>query len=146
MSGKDVTAEAQDFEKTLPVEFQSMLQSFQAQAGAMGAGLPTEEPMTATETSAMTEEQARALVAKAAAEGAISKEQAASLLKAEGKSPVALPNELSSPLPGFSQPDFSQKDEAVQPGLDTQAPLSSEDEKSSKLGKFWRNLSGKKSS
>jgi hypothetical protein len=71
------------------------------------------EPMTSTGTSAMTEEQARNLVAQAAAEGAISKEQAELLLKAEN-----------------SAENFE----------------TSEASKSSKLGQFWKNWGGKKTS
>jgi hypothetical protein len=76
MSGKDVTAEAKEFENSLPVDFQNLIHSFKdfmPQPGAL--------PQTQTSTSEMTEEQARALVAKAAQEGVISQEKAENLLK-----------------------------------------------------------------
>lgn len=71
MAGKDVTREAQEFEKTLPAEFQQMLGGFQLPAMA---GLP------AAGGGEMTPEQAREIVARAAAEGKISSEQAQALL------------------------------------------------------------------
>jgi cell wall assembly regulator SMI1 len=114
MSGKDVTAEAQEFERSLPPDFQQMIQSFQGPA--LQEMAEAQLPMTETSTSEMTEEQARALVAKAASEGAISQEQAQSLLDQPAESIV--PSMLESE--------------------------SSSDDASSKFGKFWRNLAGKK--
>src|SRR6185295_17763428 len=70
MAGKDVTREAEEFEKTLPPEFKTMMQSFKMpdeQAG--GEAPPTAE---ASETPAMSEEEARRLVAEAAEQGKIS--------------------------------------------------------------------------
>jgi hypothetical protein len=85
--------------------------------------------MTETETSAMTEEQARALVAQAAAEGAISKEQAELLLKSEKANANAeTPAETSGGTPES-----------------TESPESKDAQKDTKIGKFWRNIAGKKS-
>ncbi|MGK5083928.1 SEC-C domain-containing protein [Bdellovibrionota bacterium FG-1] len=78
MSGQDVTREASEFEKTLPVELQSLMISFAGQMGQMGAaGAEVEVP---SETSGMSEEQAREIVAAAAAEGRIEKDEAEKLL------------------------------------------------------------------
>lgn len=107
MAGKDVTQEAQEFERTLPQEFQQMLSGFQmpALAGfpgapAGGSGQPIE---VASESvpSEMTPEQAREIVARAAAEGKISSEQAAALLGASSPSSGSLPGP-SAGKPGGS--------------------------------------------
>jgi len=81
MSGKDVSREAAEFEKTLPVEFQQMLRALQP--GAAGAAEPATgsvEESSAPGTPEMTEEQARELVAQAAAEGKIAAGEAEKLL------------------------------------------------------------------
>jgi hypothetical protein len=109
MSGKDVTAEAQEFEKTLPLEFQTMIQSM---SGLQGFGAPGADS-SFPDVPSMTEEEARVLVAKAAAEGAISKDQAETLL-AETE--------------------------------ETAKFAESKNDADSKLGRFWRSLSGKKES
>lgn len=106
MHGKDVTAEAEELEKSLPPEFQTMMQSwgstFEAlQSNTPGASSSSEsvesvnfnefaestdssgdfsESSEATSTTDMTLEQARELVAQAAKKGMISEEQAQSLL------------------------------------------------------------------
>lgn len=123
MSGKDVTAEAQEFERTLPPDFQQMIQAFQMPA--MQAMAEANQPMTETSTSEMTEEQARALVAKAAAEGAISQEQAQSLLE-QPKAPA-----LEAPV-------------LPEPGIPSNFENEPQGEEASKFGKFWRNFAGKK--
>ncbi len=85
MSGKDITREAEEFERTMPVELQSMMKTFAgsmaAQMGGAGgmAGAPS-APATDTLPGDMTAEEARKIVAAAAAEGKISKDQADQLL------------------------------------------------------------------
>lgn len=74
MSGKDVSREAEEFEKTLPVEFQSMLQGFKAPESPSASILPE------TNSSGMTEADAKRIVEQAIAEGKISEAQAAPLL------------------------------------------------------------------
>ncbi len=130
MSGKDVAAEAEAFEKSLPVHFQNMIRSMSMSAGfpdmaglgSEASGFPTEMPDNSSgnrlegppegPVEQMTEEQARALVAQAAAEGKISKDQAQTLLTSAQE----------------TNPSSSEKEAS-----------------SSKLGKFWRNISGKNS-
>ncbi len=114
MSGKDVTSEAQEFEKSLPLDFQNLLQSMNlpamaaAQAETSLPALETTASPLETSQPAMTEEEARALVAEAAEKGKISQEQASALL--------------------------------------TQGISEDEKGSDSKFGKFWKNLSRKKSS
>lgn len=139
MSGKDVSAEAAELEKSLPPDFQQMMQAFSMSAAA-SMGL-AQEPATSTDTSDMTEEKARELVARAAAEGTISKEQAAALLKDFDASKSVVPPAV---LPDLSEPGQSegQVDSSVTP-----EPLPSENQQNpSKLSKFWKSLSGKKES
>jgi hypothetical protein len=99
MSGKDVTREAEEFERTLPVELQTLMMSFAGQMpgmGAMGGGMPgmggmPQAPIDVPSTpsgeseSGMTEEQARQIVAAAAAEGKISESEAEKLLAASSQ-------------------------------------------------------------
>jgi len=87
MSGKDVSRESAEFEKTLPLELQEMMRGFTAQAAALGGGAPEGAPGAAFPTieaeagvPQMSEEEARELVAKAAAEGKISADKAEELL------------------------------------------------------------------
>ena len=104
MAGKDVTREAGDFEKTLPLDLQNMLHSMKL-PGMPEAGATPEAtamlsgPVTAAELEAasapasapeMTPEQARALVEEAAREGKISREEADRLLanSAGGETPA----------------------------------------------------------
>ncbi len=141
MAGKDVSNEAADFEKTLPPNFQQLMQSMMM-AGAQspdGGGmigdpssmLPDMSALTAGNTSGamgmaaetptempteMTEKKAREIIERAAAEGSISKEKADSLLKGAS---------LAVEPPSLSESPLEQKEEG-------------------KLGKFWRNISGKK--
>jgi hypothetical protein len=102
MSGKDVTREAEEFERTLPPDIQQLMMSFAGQMQAMGGGMPgmgglpgmggmpgAQAPIDVESEAAapaMSEEQARAIVAAAAAEGKITKEEAEKLLAASGKS------------------------------------------------------------
>lgn len=84
MSGRDVTQEAKELERSLPVDFQNMVRTWTQSMGAMGAmasnGSSGAVEAAASEMPEMTEEQARALVAEAASEGKISEEQAKELL------------------------------------------------------------------
>jgi hypothetical protein len=89
MSGKDVTREAEEFQKTLPAEFQQMLMSMApGMAAAQGqGGLPaTFGGADSTLDGGMSEEEARRIVAEAAASGKISADKAADLLVEDGKS------------------------------------------------------------
>jgi hypothetical protein len=87
MAGKDVSREAEEFQKTLPPDFQQMMTGFAMAAGAMGGAAQTESS-TEAPSGPMTEEEARAIVAKAAAQGKLSDEQAQSLLKSDGGSDI----------------------------------------------------------
>ncbi len=106
MSGKDVTREAQEFEKTLPLELQQMMRNFQmpgmpgmggaADMGAATGAIETSGiPVGDVGGSAMSAEDARRIVEEAAAKGDISADQAKDLLSA---SPEA---EKKSKLSGF---------------------------------------------
>lgn len=88
MAGKDVTREAAELERMLPPQFKKMLEGF-VPPEALSAGAPTMEtnlPSAAPASSApnsdeeMSEEQARAIIEAAAAEGRISEDQAKELL------------------------------------------------------------------
>jgi hypothetical protein len=116
MAGKDVSREAEEFEKTLPPDFKAMMGALQGQLPGMPPGMgeaatpPAGEPALPMAASSgapdgMTAEEARAIVAKAAAEGKISKEEAESMLAATAGAPNA--------------------------------------EGPSKVSKFWRSLTGK---
>lgn len=92
MSGKDVTRESEDFERTLPPDIQQLMISFASQMQQMQAmgGMPGGATSGASQTPAlpaldgagMSADQAREIVAAAAAEGKISKEEAEKLLTA----------------------------------------------------------------
>ena len=83
MSGKNIVAEAADFERTLPAEFQNLVRSFGLPQGGAGAALGEASQITPPESepSAMSEAEARKIVAQAVAEGKISEEKAKELLK-----------------------------------------------------------------
>lgn len=92
MSGKDVSKESEDFERTLPVEFQQLMKGFAstAMAGQMGGlgglpgmGAPTSAPdiVVPAAPAEMTEEEARRIVEAAAAQGKITADAAEDLLK-----------------------------------------------------------------
>src|SRR6185437_11360502 len=84
MAGKDVTAEAAEFEKTLPLEFQNMLRSMLPQMlAAQGSGSANQSPGN------MSEEEARRIVAEAAQTGKISQEKAESLLSQPAPAPAS---------------------------------------------------------
>ncbi len=88
MAGQDVSEEAAALEGSLPVELQTMLQGFSGMAAAQGAGgaggaqgaLAGPESASEMSEPKMSEEEARKLVAQAAAKGEISKEEAEKLL------------------------------------------------------------------
>ena len=86
MSGKDVSREAAEFERTLPPDFQNLMQSLAATMGGMGGnlggGLPAAEAPTGAPDAGLSVEEARKIVEKAAAEGKISADQATELLSA----------------------------------------------------------------
>lgn len=133
MNGKDVSSEAQELERSLPKDFQEMIQGLTATYGAsMFQGMQQPEggaegPLALPEPSAqgqspgLTEEQARELVAKAAAEGKISQEQAESLLNVPS----------STSLEGAPVTPSS-----------IELPENSGDP-DSKFSRLWRNISGK---
>jgi len=84
MAGKDVTAEAAEFERSLPPQLVQMLSGFKM-PGMPGVGEGTGAGLPDIETSAvgptdMSVEDARAIVEKAMAEGKISQDEASSLL------------------------------------------------------------------
>jgi hypothetical protein len=74
MAGKDVTREAEEFQRILPPEFQQMLMG-------MGGAMPTAPSGVLPQT--MSEEEARRIVADAASAGKISSTEAETLLKPE---------------------------------------------------------------
>jgi hypothetical protein len=83
MSGKDISREAEGFEKTLPLELQQMMHAMMPAMAGMG-GVPGLDPSAAPveeDSASMSAEAAREIVAKAAAEGKISSDQAEELLK-----------------------------------------------------------------
>jgi len=84
MSGKDVTREAQELENSLPPDFQEMLKNFKM-PNVPGMNVPGDvampESMPENRSGSMSEDEARAIVAKAAQEGKISQDQAQSLLE-----------------------------------------------------------------
>ena len=86
MSGKDVSREAETFEKTLPPELQSLLLAFKMPPGA---GVPGADIQTTgtevTDPDKMSEEEARKIVAAAAESGKISQDEAKEVLGAENK-------------------------------------------------------------
>ena len=86
MSGKDVSREAAEFERTLPLEFQNLMRSMALAGGAMGSAAsgPVAPP-----TGEMTEEEARRIVEAAAQQGKISETAAADLLSAPKSTPEA---------------------------------------------------------
>jgi len=95
MSGKDVTREAAELESSLPPDFQEMLKNFKMPnmpgmnlpAGLSGMGGDSEAALPSMEAAPeMSEEEARAIVAKAAEEGKITQDQAHSLLENPPKS------------------------------------------------------------
>lgn len=84
MSGKDVTREAQELENSLPPDFQEMLKGFKMpnMPGMPGMPeVPEVQDVNVPGTDSMSEEEARAIVAKAAQEGKISQDQAQTLLE-----------------------------------------------------------------
>ena len=145
MSGKDVTAESAEFEKSLPPDFQQLMQTF-AMSAAMASAQP--EPAETEALKSMTEDRAREIVEKAAAEGTITKEQAESLLKGMSApaaiaqktalEPVVLPPESA-----FESATFRPVEATLSASQAESQPEKKEEGSQSKFGKFWRNLGGK---
>jgi hypothetical protein len=145
MSGRDITREAADFERTLPNEFKTLMQTMAASAGflsgtaAQGTSsegsvlsglLPDIQTSKLPDTKAallgaspesvngegdLTEEQARQLVSQAAAAGKISAEQAQELLGTSGSQETQGSSETPAEVPAGSE---------------------------SRLKKFWKSFSG----
>lgn len=86
MAGKDVTREAEEFQRTLPPEFQNLMMGFQGQMASQMGGMPGAEIPEQAEA-AMSEEEARKIVEAAMKEGKISEDQAQELLSAPPGSP-----------------------------------------------------------
>lgn len=88
MSGKDVSREAAEFERTLPPDFQNLMQSLAATMGGMGGmggamgAMPETAAPTGSPDAGLSVDEARKIVEKAAAEGKISADQATELLSA----------------------------------------------------------------
>ena len=97
MKGEDVTREAQEFEKTMPVELQQLMVGLAGQMGAMGAqgGVA---PQTEAVSGEMSEEEARRIVEAAAKEGKISSEMASELLSHEGSTETSTSEVTSKKL------------------------------------------------
>jgi hypothetical protein len=128
MSGKDITAEAQEMERTLPPDFQDLMKSFSMAAFANAAQGEGGEAGAMSDPNAlpappMSEEEAKRIVAEAAAAGKISEKQAENLLGEKAQTEV---------LPGLASGDQTASESEAADG--------------SKFGKFWKNLSGKRNS
>ncbi|MFL5814116.1 MAG: SEC-C metal-binding domain-containing protein [Bdellovibrionia bacterium] len=114
MAGKDVTQEAEEFQKTLPPDFQQMMTQFAMAAGQGGmlggadAGAMAPAAGEPAPSGQMTEEEARRIVEAAAKQGKLSEDQAKELLQAE--------------------PSQNESSEGEGKGI----------------GKFWKNLTGNK--
>ncbi len=76
MNGKDVTREAEELERSLPLEFQEMLSSMKLPGMEGGEQLPA----ASAPKEDMSVDEARASVERAVAEGKLSKEEAQPLL------------------------------------------------------------------
>lgn len=128
MSGKDVTREAQEFERSLPPDFIEMMKGMNL-AAAFGGQQP-EAPVAppGSEAPQMTTDQAKAIVEQAVAEGRLSPEEAQKLLGASGETPTVTPATFTAETASSETPHS--------PGpSDAEAGLS----------KFWKKLGGKKS-
>lgn len=145
MSGKDVTEEAQELEKSLPADFQEMMRSFALAASAAQMSAESSNETSAALTEPMTVEKAREVIAQAAREGKITKEEADTLLAAQNK--AAAPAQLEHQAPGahVSGEEGQPQVETIQevPSSETVQPLPQGSEGPSKIGKFWKGLVGK---
>jgi len=90
MTGKDISREAQDFERLLPPDFVEAMKGFAVPgmsepgtAPAIGISAET----TAAETSSLSADEARAIVEQAVKEGKVSADQVADLLPGDSKKP-----------------------------------------------------------
>lgn len=123
MNGADVSAEAADLERNLPPDFKNLMQSWQGMAG----GMPGMEGAAEAMAAAGGAEGMAGLAGlnPSEAEPAMTEEEARRLVEAAAKE-GAIPVEQAEAL--------------LQPTPQTDA------EAESKLGKFWRGLSGKNKS
>lgn len=86
MAGKDISAEAEEFEKGLPPDVQQMLMGFKNLPAMMGGmqggagGMPAMEAAPAAEMP-QTVDDARAIIERAVADGKLSRAEADKLLK-----------------------------------------------------------------
>ena len=122
MSGKDVARDAADFEKTLPLELQTLMQELSSQQRQLMSGGVSTADLTAGPASGaepLSEAEARRIVEAAAQDGKLSETEAKELLAA-------------------SSQHESQKGNAGSESL-IDAPKSS-----GKLGQFWKNLTSSK--
>jgi hypothetical protein len=110
MNGKDISGEAQSLEKTLPAEFQNLIQTWGSLAGMQNAFPAGAQQQGEQQQPEMTEEQARKLVSEAAEEGLIPQEKAAELLETETEIEAAsetahgeTPSKLTRFLKSFSR-------------------------------------------
>jgi hypothetical protein len=138
MSGKDITSEAQEMERSLPPDFQELMKSFSMTAfanAAQGEGAEASQgamgDQNALPLPPMSEEEAKRIVAEAAAAGKISDKQAESLLGEKAETEA---------LPGLA--NAHSMDQTVSDS----GSASSEAGDGSKFGKFWKNLAGKRNS
>ncbi len=135
MSGKDITREAQEFERSLPADFQTLMQTLAQSSDLFPSSeaphLPNMEAVNEV-TPSMTEERARELIAKAAADGTLSQEEAQILLQGAGQS---------------SSPHLAPPDSADAPLLNdslSESPEAQKEAQNSKFGRLWSAISGKK--
>jgi hypothetical protein len=115
MSGKDVSTEAAEFEKGLPADFQNLMMSFAGSAaqsfGDGSSDLPaTALPMENQSTPEMDVDQAKAVIAKAVAEGKLSREQADALLAAPATEVPTSEEALAPKRSGFWGKMVGKKD------------------------------------
>jgi len=107
MAGKDVRREAAEFEASLPPAFHDLLKNFQmpgGMPGMPGMGMGEAPAIEAEGAPAMTEEEARALVAKAAEQGKISTDEAQKLLDpATGEGGAPMTDESEAKKSGFAK-------------------------------------------
>ncbi len=131
MNGKDITSEAQEFEKSLPPDFQQMMSSWAVPQLNDPDLVENQKGALEIEQQKMTEDRARELIVQAIAEGAISREQGDSLLQLN-------PSPPSIQIQGESRNQENSQTE-VSVGV-------TEEGATSKFGRLWKNISGKRPS
>ncbi|MCM2324810.1 MAG: SEC-C domain-containing protein [Oligoflexia bacterium] len=116
MAGKDVTREAQEFERSLPPDFMELVKGMNlpgALDGQMGMEAPaTEVAETSPAADDLSEDQAKAIVETAVAEGRLSHEEAQKLLGS--------------------------------PATEAPTPATTASRDGAGISKFWKKLGGKK--